>query len=169
MINDILENNKKTCPKGMIIRKSYTTKKTSKKNSIYVPETCIKDKGKLGHGPKILSNIDKNISLSSFGYKLSKSDKSRKTSLKKASKKYGKLNVLRRVNLIRNYSKSIPKNYEKLSNDVSYLKKEYSKDKLLRKSSNKLLRKSSNKLLRKSSNKLLRKSSNKLLRKSSIK
>ena len=53
----------------------------------------------------ILPKIDNNISLSSFGYKLSKSNKARKTSLKKASNKYGSLNVLRRVNLIKNYSK----------------------------------------------------------------
>ena len=102
---------------------------------------------------RILPKIDKNISLSSFGYKLSKSDKTRKTSLKRASNEYGILNVLKRVNLIRNYSKSIPKNYDKLSKDVSFIKKEYSKNKIQRKSSIKLYRKSSNKLYRKSSNK----------------
>lgn len=113
------------CPKNMIMRKSYRTKRSSKK----VAAKCIKDRGEKGHGPNTLPKLDKNISLSSFEYNLSKNDKSRKTSLKKASNKYGTLQVLRRVNLIRNYSKSIPKNYKKLSNDVDYLKKEYSKEK----------------------------------------
>ena len=78
----------------------------------------------------ILTKLDKNISLSSFGYKLSKSNKARKSSLKRSSNKYGTLKVLQRVNLIRNYSKSVPKNYDKLSADVEFLKNVYAKYKL---------------------------------------
>jgi hypothetical protein len=112
------------CKDSQILRKAYTKRSGSK-----VKATCIEDKGQPGHGPKTLPPLDKNLSLSKFGYKLDKPEKTRRTSLKKASKKYSTISVLKRVNLIRNYSKSIPKNYDKLSNDVDYLKKQYAIDK----------------------------------------
>jgi hypothetical protein len=78
--------------------------------------------------PKIDSS--EKASLSKYGYKLSKSPLSRKRALKRAAKSKGTLRVLKRVNLIRNYSKSVPKNYDKLSADVEFLKNEYAKYKL---------------------------------------
>jgi len=78
--------------------------------------------------PKIDSS--KKASLSKYGYKLSKSSLSRKRALKRAARSKGTLRVMRRVNLIRNYSKSVPKNYDKLSADVDFLKNEYAKYKL---------------------------------------
>lgn len=77
----------------------------------------------------ILPNIDDKNSLSKYGYKLTSSMSTRRKSLKKASKKYGTIQVLRRTNLIRNYSKSVPENYKKLSDDVEYMKKVYAKEK----------------------------------------
>jgi len=85
-------------------------------------------------GTNLLPPIDKSkrASLSKYGYKLSKSSLSRKRALKKAAKSRGVLRVLKRINLIRNYSKSKPLNYDKLSADVEFLKNEYAKKKLKR-------------------------------------
>lgn len=160
MDNNIINNNLKKNDDILyyneaLIKEIYKSKNLLKdniKNNINDNNDMINHK-KYNYKKKILPKIDKNISLSSFGYKLSKSDKTRKTSLKRASNEYGTLNILKRVNLIRNYSKSIHDNYNKLSKDVSFLKKEYSKDKIQRKPSIKLYRKSSNKLYRKSSKK----------------
>jgi hypothetical protein len=125
------------CGTGKILRKGYTRKsynKKSKHGSIKISQsrvepTCIKDIGSKGHGPKILPKPDPNMSLGKYGYSLSRNVSDRRKSLKKASKKIGTLNVLRRTNLIRNYSKSVKNNYKKLSDDVEYLKREYSKEK----------------------------------------
>jgi hypothetical protein len=113
------------CPLGMIMRKGYTTKRSSKK----VNPVCIKDMGRPGKGPKTLPPIDKNISLADFGYTVKKSSRSRHGSLKRASKKYGTLPILKRVNLIRNYSKGVTDNYQVLSSDVNYMKDQYAKEK----------------------------------------
>jgi len=85
-----------------------------------------------GGNKNILPKISKNDadSLKKHGYKLSRSQTSRRIALKKAAKSRGTLSVLKRVNLIRNYSKSVPINYEKLSSDVEYLKKQYAKEKI---------------------------------------
>lgn len=78
--------------------------------------------------PPISSN--KSESLSKYGYKLSKSPNARHRALKKAARSRGTLAVLKRVNLISNYSKSVPLNHDKLRSDVEYLKDEYAKEKL---------------------------------------
>jgi len=79
--------------------------------------------------PKVLPPIQHDISLRKYGYSLQKPAKSRTNSLKRASKAYGSLKVLRHVNLIRNYSRSVPVNYKKLSTDVEVMKKEYKRSK----------------------------------------
>ncbi len=86
----------------------------------------------------------KKDSLSRFGYKLSKTKSSRKKALKKAARSRGTLTVLKRVNLIGNYSKSNPINYEKLRSDVEFLKNEYAKEKI-KKIKKKLSKRSKNK------------------------
>jgi hypothetical protein len=117
------------CPKGMIVRKGYTTKKSSKRVSRKVKPTCIKDLGRPGHGPKTLPLIGHDISLSEYGYSVKESAKKRQTALNKASEKYGTLPILRRINLIRNYSDVIPENYAAMSNDVEYMKNKYTQEK----------------------------------------
>ena len=84
--------------------------------------------------PKVLPPIGNEMHLSDYGYSLQRPIKERRSSLKRASKKQGELAVLRRVNLIRNYSKSVPVNYKKLSDDVEYLKKQYARSKKSKKS-----------------------------------
>ena len=133
-----------SCPKGEIMRKGYSRKsykrqsykrsdgtkvKGSKVGQSRVPPTCIEDVGKVGHGPYTLPKIENQGALGKYGYSLDKSATSRRKSLKKASKKYGTLEVLRRTNLIRNYSKAVPSNYKKLSADVNYMKSLYAKEK----------------------------------------
>ena len=69
-----------------------------------------------------LPKPDNIYDLSKFGYKLSKSQKLRRNSLKKASKKYGSVKVLQRLNLIRNITKKKSTNKKKLSKDVEFMK-----------------------------------------------
>jgi hypothetical protein len=71
-------------------------------------------------------------SLSRFGYKLSRSQRTRRHALKRAAKSRGTLSVLKRVNLIGNLSKSKPCIYETLREDVEYLKNMYAKQKIKR-------------------------------------
>ena len=112
---------KKKCPKGQILRKGYTTKKGTK-----VSPKCIKDQGQPGKGPKILPEI-KELDLGQFGYELKYSFEQRKKALKKAIKKYDSLKVLRYLVLIRTYSKSNKKNYDKYTKDIKFIQKLRSK------------------------------------------
>jgi hypothetical protein len=82
--------------------------------------------GKLKVLPKIALD---DIHLSDYGYSLSNPEIKRKSSLKRASKKEGTLKVLRRLNLIRNYT-AVEQNKKKMTKDVEYLKEVYNKEKL---------------------------------------
>ena len=106
---------KKKCPKGQILRKGYINKKGTKVNP-----KCIKDQGQPGKGPKILPAI-KELDLGQFGYELKYSFETRQKALKKAFKKYTPLKILRYLVLIRTYSKSIKKNYDKYSKDIKFI------------------------------------------------
>ena len=65
------------------------------------------------------------VHLSSTGYQVHKDDKIRQRALKKASKKYDTLEVLRRLNLIRNLTPKHTNTYKKMSSDVDFMKKYY--------------------------------------------
>ena len=108
---------KKDCPKGKILRKGYTTKK-----GVKVEPKCIKDQGKPGKGPKIFPEI-KSLNLGEFGYELKYSFEKRKIALKKSFEKYTPLKVLRYLVLIRNYSKSNERNYNKYTKDIEFIQK----------------------------------------------
>lgn len=97
--------------------------------------------------------------LSKFGYSLSHKRSSRRSSLKAASKKYGTLQVLKRVNLIRNITNPEYEAKKKLASDVNYMKQLYKKEKksMSRAGSKKGLRKSTKKNSRKGSKKITRK------------
>ena len=70
------------------------------------------------------------MELKKYGYSVKSSKASRRSSLKRASKKNTSLAVMRRLNLIRNYSISGPKeNYKRLSDDVEYMKRQYKVEK----------------------------------------
>jgi len=118
------------CKKGEIMRegytrKAYTRKSGSRVKETYVEPTCILDRGKPGKGPKILPKPDPNVHLRTYGYSLDKSSEQRKKALKRASKEMGTLPVLRRVNLIANFSKSELSNEKKLREDVEFMKRQH--------------------------------------------
>lgn len=133
------------CKKGYVLRKGYYRKSYVRKDGIkvkrsYVPPKCIKDQGKdlskinqlnpkdskPGKGPKILPEI-KRLNLGQFGYELKYSFEQRKKALKKAIKKYDPLKILRYLVLIRTYSKSNKKNYDKYTKDIKFIQKLRSK------------------------------------------
>lgn len=107
----------KKCKSGKILRKAYITK-----NGVKVKASCIKDQGKKGKGPKTLPKIKTDMSLGEYGYELKKSFEKRKTALKKAVKVYGVIKIIKRLSLIRNYSKSNKTNYNKYTKDLEFLK-----------------------------------------------
>jgi hypothetical protein len=81
---------------------------------------------------KLLPRPDKSPSaphLSKQGYSTKKNAQSRHESLKKSSKKYGTLPVLKRLNLIRNITAPNLKAHEVMSKDVDYMKKIYKQEK----------------------------------------
>jgi hypothetical protein len=68
--------------------------------------------------------------LSKYGYKLSSKKETRHNSLKRASKKYGTLPVLKRVNLIRNITNpQLTENKKKLASDVKFMTHLYNREK----------------------------------------
>lgn len=111
--------------------KSKSSKQSKKSKSSKSTKRSIKigrytASGKLKVLPKINTN---DIHLSEYGYSLSNPEKIRKASLKRASKEEGTLKVLRRLNLIRNYT-AVEKNKQKMTKDVEYLKDKYKEEKL---------------------------------------
>jgi hypothetical protein len=118
-------------------RQSKGSKKMSRSSKNPHPAFRSKKWAKRGmalESRKILPKPGDDLHLSDYGYSLQKTDKERKASLKRASQgEKSVLPVLRKTNLIRNYTKSVPENYLKLSKDVEFLKKEYKKEKNLNK------------------------------------
>ncbi len=119
------KGSKKSVSKKSVSKKSVSKKGSKRSVSKKGSKRSVSKKG----SKNILPKISGNVHLSDYGYTLKNKEKSRKTSLKRASKEEGTLTTLRHLNLIRNYTKSVPKNYKKLSKDVEFLKKEYAKEK----------------------------------------
>lgn len=113
---------------GQIKRKSYSRKSSRSGKISRVVASCIEDVGAPGKGPKTLPKLSDDIHLSKFGYSLKNKASSRRASLKRASRKIGTLPILKRTNLIANYT-AVPENKAKLRADVEYLKRQYSKEK----------------------------------------
>ena len=114
------------CDKGEIVRAGYTRKAYTRKDGTKVKATrvapkCIKDRGEPGKGPYTLPPLKDNHFLTKHGYSLSKSFEDRKKALKKAIKENGSLSVLKHLVLVRNYSKSIKKNYDKYTKDIEFV------------------------------------------------
>jgi hypothetical protein len=81
---------------------------------------------------KLLPRPDKSANaphLSKYGYSTAKKSLSRHESLKRSSKKYGTLPVLKRLNLIRNITSPDLKAHKVMSSDVEYMKKLYKNEK----------------------------------------
>ena len=106
----------KRCSRGMIRRKSFTNKR-----GVHVRSSCVKDRGAPGKGPKTLPKY-KSGSLP--GYHLKDRESTRRSKLRKISKKKGCIRTLREVNLLRNFNTRGSANYKKLSKDVRYMEME---------------------------------------------
>lgn len=116
-------------------RKAYKRKEYVKSNgtvvpathvsSSWVPPTCIKDKGKPGKGKKILPTPNDKMHLTFYGYSIYAPKKKRHTALIAAAKDNNILEVIRRVNLIRNLNADT--NAKKIfKEDLDYMKGMYS-------------------------------------------
>jgi hypothetical protein len=115
------------CPVGYVLRRGYTRKfknmikregftvrrkgKTftvrPKKNSSYVPPSCIKDRGLPGKGPREgeegIGSLRKG-QLIKYGYSYRLSDSQRRLALKRAIKVYGALSTYRKLDAVAKYS-----------------------------------------------------------------
>jgi hypothetical protein len=114
------------CPKGFILRKSYTRKFRNtvkregftvrrkgkvftvrpKKNITYVPAGCIRNRGLPGKGPREGEGIGslRKGELIKYGYSYRLADSTREKALRKAIKAYGALSVYRKLDAVAKYS-----------------------------------------------------------------
>jgi hypothetical protein len=114
------KNNK--CPPGTIMRKGYTRKFRQsitksgftvrrkgklytvrpKKDMVYVPPACIKDRGLTGKGPANGQGFGKlrKGELIKYGYQYRLSDRLREKALEKAIKAYGALTVFHKLDAV---------------------------------------------------------------------
>lgn len=139
------------CPSGYIsrvaydrkghVRKAYSRKsrKGSKKTSVkgsyvsraHVSRGCTPDKGAPGKTPKsrrVLPKLGKEIELGRYGYKVHSAEAARHKALRDASEAHGALKILRRLNLIANYTAEAD-NEQVLRDDVKYVSGLYDKEK----------------------------------------
>lgn len=129
----------KGCPPGKIrrvsykrkghLRRAYSRKSGSRVKGSYVdparvPSSCVPDKGKPGKGQKTLPSINKVGVLRKHGYSVHGSQTSRHAAINKASKANNPLEIMRHLNLIRNYTAEAD-NKKILAQDVKYASKLY--------------------------------------------
>ena len=125
----IIELKNKSSKKSKVSKRSKLSKRSKVSKRSKRSKRWARN-GSVLESRKILPPPGDDLHLSDYGYTLHKNEKERKASLKKASQgEKSALPVLRRVNLLRNYTKSVPENYLKLSKDVEFLKQEYKKEK----------------------------------------
>jgi len=111
------------CPQGQILRVGYSYEK---KKTVNVKPTCIIDKGKPGKGPKLFEIPKEDIGLlSDYGYSLKKNYDERIKAIKKATRDYSKLKILKHINALRTLQKSNEKYYRKLDKDLRWLQDNY--------------------------------------------
>ena len=117
----------KSCPKEKILRKSYKRKSYRRTSGVRVSGTkvsasCIKDRGSRGKGKKIFKNLRVG-SLTNLGYSISSPKSSRRRSLKKAVKEYGKSSTIKKLNVIAVYNKrTSPKTTKIAKTDMQYVR-----------------------------------------------
>jgi hypothetical protein len=118
-----------SCKKGEIKRVGYSyNRKTG--SHVSVKSSCIKDQGRKGKGPKLITMPEYDIGLlSNYGYSLSDSHETRVKALKKALKENSELKILRHINALRTLHKSSEKYYNKLDKDLKWIQNDYSKKK----------------------------------------
>lgn len=118
------------CPKGKIKVKRFSRSRKNSSNKSFVKPYCRKDVGKPGKTPpnkKTLPKPGTDISLVKMGYSAYDPKSKRQNVLRRASKKYGYLTVLRHLNLRANYQQWNKKVYNNMREDVKYLSMQYQK------------------------------------------
>jgi Family of unknown function (DUF5771) len=138
----------KVCPPGKVSRSSYTrhftnsvrklgyTRKTKtgkeikvfpKKNSVYVPSSCINDVGKPGKLPDAprIGPLRKG-ELKKFGYSYKLPDSDRRRALEKAVKVKGALDIFHKLDAVAKLSKrAAPAASKTFAEDRDWVKKTY--------------------------------------------
>jgi hypothetical protein len=100
-------------------RNTYSTNNIKRKGSTKKLQERANSQGK-----QILPKPGDKIHLSKFGYDIHTSERKRRDSLNKASKEHDTLEILRRLNLLRNYQ-SDKDNKEIMTQDVEFMKRKY--------------------------------------------
>ena len=114
------------CPKGQILRVGYSYDKKKTGKHVDVKQSCVTDKGKPGKGPKLFEIPEEDAGLlSDYGYSLKKNYDERIKAIKKATRDYSKLKILRHINALRTLQKSNEKYYKKLDRDLKWIQDNY--------------------------------------------
>lgn len=127
----------KNCKKKPGNQCKKNSRKVSRKSSKKKPARKSSRSSSKKKSSRNLSKIklpqpNKRYSLRKYGYSVSKADKTRKTSLKKASKDYGAVPVIRRLNLARNLQSDETSSKAKniMAKDVKWLSDQYKTGKI---------------------------------------
>jgi hypothetical protein len=115
----------KKCSNGKIERVGYI-----RKDKVKVKSTCIKDQGKPGKGPKLITMPDYDVGLlSDYGYSLKESHEKRIKAIRKSMKEHSELKILRHINALRTLHKSHENLFNKLDKDMKWIQNDYMKHK----------------------------------------
>lgn len=129
-----------SCPRGYIKRKAYSRKSHSRKSfrrtsgikvrgsrvsGSRVKASCIKDVGARGKGKRVITDLKKG-ELTSLGYSTSSPRTSRRKALRRASRKFSKSELIKKLNVLNVYNKrSHPKTAKKARQDMEYVRTLY--------------------------------------------
>lgn len=135
----------KSCGEKEILRASYNRKGYTRKSgshvaAAHVKASCVPATGKaIRRGSKtpkaerVLPKPGKEVSLEAFGYGTHQPAHIRHKALEAASKKFGSLPILRRLNLLRNYQ-AHPAAKKVMAADVEFMSVLHAKGRVSRKS-----------------------------------
>jgi hypothetical protein len=134
-----------TCAPGMVMRKGYTRKFRQsitksgftvrrkgkmytvrpKVSDVYVPPSCVKDRGEKGKGPQIFGKLRKG-DLIKYGYQYRLSDRLRHKALEKAEVAYGALTLFHKLDAVSKLSKrTVPDASKIFSQDRDWVSEHY--------------------------------------------
>lgn len=110
----------KTCPRGFILRKAYTTKA-----GVPVARGCVPDAGKTGKTPASGRVLPKPELGGLKGWSKNQSTAQRHVTLKKVSESDGCGTTLKRLNLLANFTKTTsPATHKAARRDMQWLRKQ---------------------------------------------
>jgi len=122
----------KSCPPGKISRAAYyshrISKKTLKKQTIYIPSACITNRGKAGKYKGAGTGIGplKKGELSRFGYSYKHPDSDRHSNLRHAIRELGALNIYRKLDAVAKLTVlTAPKASEVFTKDRDWVRSTY--------------------------------------------